>query len=289
MERAFDELRQAICQPGAMANVTPAAMEEFASTSVVALAVGGHGSRLGALTDAQGINKNAVRLPSGDTMVELTIRMYREAGFREFVALVAHQAHSIVDVLGDGSKLDVKVTYSQDPDGGPAGRGGAIRNALENGSIPRSHSLVVHNPDDVILNYPGSFPHDLVAAHLAGVDQGKVASAVIAEGLPATFTGMSVRDGVVEEVIPYPAIPVPAHVGVTVFSPAVYTMFDSLFGGTKRSDFEPVLFPALVTERLLYSFFIPASCWIQVNDPKAWKTLVTALAVQDVERTLVQT
>lgn len=288
MERAFDELRQAICQPGAVVDIGPETLDEFASRSVVALAVGGHGSRLGTMTDAQGVNKSAMRLPNGDTMVELTIRMYREAGFRDFVALVAHQAHSIVDVLGDGSGLDVRVTYSHDP-GGPAGRGGAIRNALENGAIPRSHSLVVHNPDDVILNYPGSFPHDLVAAHLAGVERGMVASAVMAAGLPATFTGMRVHDGVVEEVMPYPAIPVPAHVGVTVFSPAVYGLFDDLFGGTQRSDFEPVLFPVLVKQRLLYSFFIPAPCWIQVNDPKAWKALVAAIEAREAEQSTVRT
>jgi NDP-sugar pyrophosphorylase family protein len=284
MERAFGELRQAICQPGATADVAPAVIEEFASQAVVALAVGGHGSRLGAMTDAQGINKSAMRLPNGNTMVELTIRMYREAGFQQFVALVAHQAHSIVDVLGDGSNLGVRVSYSYDPGGEPVGRGGAIRNALDNGTIPRSHSLIVHNPDDIIINYAGSFPHDLVASHLGGVERGMVATAVMAAGLPATFTGMSVQDGVVEEVMPYPAIPVPAHVGVTVFSPAVYGLFDDLFGGTKRSDFEPVLFPALVKDRLLYSCFIPATSWIQVNDPKAWKTLVATLEAQEVLR-----
>ncbi|MDP8908995.1 MAG: hypothetical protein M3N47_07730, partial [Chloroflexota bacterium] len=81
MERAFAELRRAICQPGIIADIPSEAVDAFAAESIVALAVGGHGSRLGSLTDAQGINKNAVRLPSGDTMVELTIRMYRAAGF----------------------------------------------------------------------------------------------------------------------------------------------------------------------------------------------------------------
>ncbi|MDQ4100295.1 MAG: hypothetical protein M3121_07330, partial [Chloroflexota bacterium] len=117
-------------------------------------------------------------------------------------------------------------------------------------------------------------------AHLSGVTRGMIATAVMAEGLPATYTGMRVEDGVVAEVMPYPPLPVPAHVGVTVFSPGVYRFFDQLFGGTERSDFEPVLFPVLVEARLLYSFFIPVASWIQVNDPKAWKALVAALEAQ---------
>ncbi len=277
MERAFAELRNAICQPGEIAEIDREDVEAFAANSVVALAVGGHGSRLRAMTDALGVNKNAVRLPGGGTMLDLTIQMYCAAGFRDFVALVAHQAESVIELLGDGSDHGVRVTYSHDP-GGPVGRGGAIRNALENGTIPRTSNLIVQNPDDVILNYPGSFPHDLVAAHITGVARGMVATAVMAEGLRATYTGMCVRDGIVEEVMAYPALPVPAHVGVTVFAPAVYPRFDDLFDITKRSDFESVLFPVLVRERRLYSFFIPARCWIQVNDPKAWDSLITALA-----------
>lgn len=278
MDKAFQQLRKAICDPGERTSIRQEDLESFAENCVVALAVGGHSSRMQSITDELGVNKNALKLPNGDTMLESTIRMYRDAGFNNFLALVAHQADSIIELLGDGTESGVQMSYSHDP-GGPVGRGGAVRNALENGSIPKSHNLIVHNPDDIILDYPGSFPHDLVAAHIAGQAKRMLATAVMAEGLPATYTGMRVQDGVVEEVVSYPRLPVPAHAGITVFSPSIYPLFEEHFGPGVRSDFESVLFPVLVSRRKLYTMFIPSECWLQVNDPKAWNKLVNSMAM----------
>lgn len=276
MEAALAHLRTAVCDPGERAAVGPDELRRFAADCVVAMPVGGEGSRLRSVTDDLGIQKNALRLPNGESLIERTIRMYREAGFREFVALVFHRAGSIVELLGDGSRLGVRVVYSHDPKI-PVGRGGAIRNALENGSIPRTKSLIVHNPDDVIAGYVGSFPRDVVAAHLAGVRAGTVATAVMVEGGHVAYTGMRLVDGIVEEVMAYPFVPIPAHVGVTLFSPAVYGLFDDLFDLTTKTDFEGVLFPILARERTLYSALIPTGSWFQVNDPKSLDRLIEAV------------
>jgi NDP-sugar pyrophosphorylase family protein len=273
VDAALDRLGKTICDPGARAELAPGELRDFAANCVVALPVGGEGSRLRSVTETLGIQKNAIRLPNGESLIERTIRMYRDEGFREFVALVFHSKGSIVDLLEDGSRLGVRVRYSEDP-GVPVGRGGAIRHALENGSVPRETSLIVHNPDDVIARYPGSFPRDIVAAHLTGLRRGAVATAVMVAGASAPYTGMRIRDGVVEEVAPYPFVPIPAHIGVSVFSAAVYTLFDEFFDLTKRTDFEGVLFPILARERKLYSALIPTASWFQVNDPKSLNALI---------------
>lgn len=273
MEAALDDLRMAVCNPGARAVLASEDLRDFAATCVVALPVGGAGSRLRSVTDALGIQKNALRLPNGETLIERTIRMYRDEGFHEFVALVFHSKDSIVNLLDDGSRLGVRVVYSEDP-GTPVGRGGAIRHALENGAIPRAQSLIVHNPDDVIARYPGSFPRDVVAAHLAGVRRGAIATAIMVEGARMPYTGMRLNNGIVEEVTAYPFVPIPAHIGVTVFSSAVYRLFDDLFDLTHRTDFEGVLFPVLARERKLFSAIIPTESWFQVNDPKSLGTLM---------------
>jgi len=234
---------------------------------------------LQAVTEPKGVHKAALTLPGGDTMIERTIKMYRDAGFRNFVALVFHQANSVEQALGDGSHLGVRVTYSYDPEI-PVGRGGAIRNALENGSIPRDWNLIVHNPDDQIVNYPGNFPHDIVADHLAGVRQGKVATAVVVDGSKYAYTGLRVEDGEIVEVRAYPVVPIPAHIGVTVFDPAAYEAFTRLFSLTKKSDFEGVLFPELAAQGKLYASMIPSECWIAVNDPKALDQLIETLSAE---------
>ncbi|MER3436490.1 MAG: hypothetical protein C4346_02055 [Chloroflexota bacterium] len=281
MDEALTALRSALCRPGRRATLKPEELAKFAASCVVALAAGGHGSRLQSVTEPKGVHKAALTLPSGDTMIERTIRMYRDAGFRDFVALVFHQATSVEEVLGDGSRLGVRVSYSYDPEV-PVGRGGAIRNALENGSIPRERSLIVHNPDDQIVRYPGSFPHDIVADHLAGVRQGMIATAVVVDGSRYAYTGLRVNAGVIEEVRAYPLVPIPAHIGVTVFSPAAYEAFTRLFSLTQKSDFEAVLFPELASRRQLYASMIPSDCWIAVNDPKALDQLIHVLREEQV-------
>jgi len=273
MQNALDHFRHAIYSPGEQAHISNTELRQFAENCVVALAVGGEGSRLKAETESQHVHKTALRLPNGDTMTERTIRIYKKAGFREFVALVFHQAQSVIDTLGDGSRLGVQITYSHDPEH-PVGRGGAVRNALDNGSIPRTKNLIVHNPDDQIIRYEGSFPHDIVAGHLQGLRKGMLATAVVVDGTPYTYTGMKIDHGVIEQIEMYPHIPIPTHVGVTVFSPGVYDYFLKLFDLTKKIDFESVLFPLLAQERRLYSCMIPNRCWLSVNDPKALAQLI---------------
>ncbi|HWS82978.1 MAG TPA: sugar phosphate nucleotidyltransferase [Ktedonobacteraceae bacterium] len=273
MKAALDNFRNAIYSPSETVQISNTDLQQFAKNCVVALAVGGEGSRLKAATEVKQVHKTALRLPNGDTMTERTIRMYKEAGFHDFVALVFHHAQSVIDVLGDGSHLGVHITYSHDPEH-PVGRGGAIRNALDNGSMSRTKSLLVHNPDDQIIKYEGSFPRDIVAGHLAGLQKGMLATAVVVDGTPYTYTGMKIDDGVVDQIEMYPYIPIPTHVGVTVFSPNVYDYFRRLFDLTKKVDFESILFPTLAKERRLYSFMIPGKCWLSVNDPKALAKLV---------------
>lgn len=273
MQVALETFRNAIFSPGETMQISDSVLRQFAKNCVVALAVGGEGSRLKAATERQQVHKTALQLPNGDTMTERTIRMYRDAGFYDFVALVFHQAQSVIDVLGDGSKLGVHITYSHDPEH-PVGRGGAIRNALDNGSIPRTKSLIVHNPDDQIIKFEGWFPRDIVAGHLAGTQKGMLATAVVVDGTPYTYTGMKIDHGVVEQIEMYPHIPIPTHIGVTIFSSNIYDYFTRLFDLTKKIDFESVLFPLLAEERRLYSFTIPSRCWLSVNDPKALAKLI---------------
>src|SRR5829696_9546773 len=81
VETALDNLRRAICEPGERAAPNQDELRGFASNCVVALPVGGEGSRLRSVTDALGIQKNALRLPNGETLIERTNRMYRDEGF----------------------------------------------------------------------------------------------------------------------------------------------------------------------------------------------------------------
>ena len=209
-------------------------------------------------------------------MIEMAIRTYRDVGVKRFVALVFHNAHSIEDRLGDGRSLGVEIVYSHDPKQ-PVGKGGAIRNAIENGSIPLDAHLLVVNPDDVILNFPDSFARHIGEAHLEGEKKGMLATAVLAPGQPYASTGMMVVGNVVLDTQMYPLIPVPAHVGITIFSPEILPRFLQLFSLSEKSDFEQVLFPILAREKKLWSVGLTKGTWIAVNDLKSYSSLVKIL------------
>jgi len=250
--------------------------QSFVDNTVVALMAGGESSRFSSVLAGTQANKNAFELPNGDTIIEMCIRMYAKAGFKKFVALVFYNAHSIEERLGDGSALGVQITYSYDPEI-PVGKGGAVLNALENGSIPENHNLVVVNPDDVVLHFP-EFPRYVGEAHIEGMKHGAVATAVLGLGQAYHSTGMMVVDNKVVDTKMYPFIPVPAHVGITLFSPQAYTYFRQNFSLTEKSDFENVLFPILAGEGKLWSAGLTKGLWIAVNDAKSYKQLCNELS-----------
>lgn len=276
LQAELDKLAEQIASFHEPPAVSDEQWNTFADNTVVALMAGGESTRYAAVLAGAKVQKTAHQLPNGDSMIEMTIREYRDAGIKRFVALVYHNAHSLEDRLGDGSALGVEITYSQDPEP-PAGKGGAIRNALSNGSIPADKNLIVANPDDVIMNYPGSYVRFAGEAHLQGVGQGMLATAVLAHGQRFASTGMMVVDNAVVDTQMYPMIPVPAHVGITVFSPEIFSRFEELFGSTSKSDFEQVLFPLLAKEKKLWSAGLNKGTWIAVNDLKSYNELIKLL------------
>lgn len=276
LQTELDALATSIAKFHEPPEVSESQWEKFASNTVVALMAGGESSRYAAVLNGKKVNKNAHELPNGDTMIEMTIRAYRDAGIKKFIALVFHNAHSVEDRLGDGASLGVEITYSHDPEQ-PVGKGGAVRNALENGSIPEDATLFVVNPDDLILDFPGSFVRYIGEGYLEGQSKGMLATAALVPGQAYPGTGMMVFDNHVVDTEMYPFIPVPLHAGITVFSSEIFPRFYELFPLSKKSDFEQVLYPLLAKEKKLWSVGLTKGQWIAVNDLKSYKQLIEIL------------
>ncbi len=243
---------------------------------IVVLSAGGESSRFKNIAGAAGIQKSAFRLPNGETMIERTMRMYTDALFKRFVILLYHNADSVINLLGDGSSLGVEIVYSHDPEK-PVGRGGAIKHAFNQGFLDSKSYLIVHNPDDQIVGSVLETLEEITEAHIKNEKNGAVATAVMVPGVRYDYTGFTIEEGFVRGVEMYPFVDIPAHVGMTVFSPGVDKYFDELFDLNKKTDFEAVLFPVLAKEGKLAAHMIHADAWIPVNDEKALKKLIQSL------------
>ncbi len=276
MKKALQKLKKEVCSIKSPQNIENSVVKDFLKNTQVALMAGGAGTRFREIVETEETNKNAYELPNGETMIERVVKMYRDAGITDFVALVYHGADSVVEALGNGEKLRVNVEYSYDP-GRPVGKGGAVLNALQNGSINKEKHLIVHNPDDVITNFQEKFVDHIIQGHLEGLEKGMEATIVVVEKTPYAYTGMEIKENIIEDIEMYPLIPIPTHIGVTIFSPKSFSYFPKHFDLTKRADFEMVLFPLLSKKKKLYAVSIPNTSWIAVNNLKSYKRFVEYL------------
>lgn len=273
MKKALKELKKKISHIKKPKKISEKEWKNFINNTTVVLMAGGESLRFTEVTNGAPVNKNAFLLPTGDTMIEMAIKMYRDAGLKNFVALVFHNATSIEKRIGDGSALGVSIRYSYDPEK-PVGKGGAIKNAILNGTISKQHHIIVHNPDDVILDFPGSFPRHIIEGHIHSKKKRALATVVVVEETPYSFTGMKIVNNIVSQIEMYPLIPIPTHIGVTILSPEIFSYFDKYFDLNKKADFESVLFPILAKKNKLGAVSIPANCWIAVNNAKSYKELL---------------
>lgn len=92
----------------------------------VCILAGGRGVRLGELTAA--VPKPLVRV-AGRPFIEHQLELLRRYGARRIVVCTGYLGDQLEEVLGDGSRFGLELSYSRDEDE-PAGTAGAIRLAL---------------------------------------------------------------------------------------------------------------------------------------------------------------
>lgn len=238
----------------------------------VVVPAGGESKRLRGVT-TKGFNKVSTPLPNGDTLLEHNIRMYARSGLTDFILLVGHEARSVEKLIGTGKKLRVRVRYSRDPDT-PVGTGGAVRLALERGLIDRSKYMITHNAADIFYGYPGDLPREFVSHHLMFEKEGSIATILTAPMSLIQGSALKIRRGYVEHIMYEPYVPVPYHTAATIFSPAIYRIFEKLFKLGEKMEFERTLFPYLAKHHVLTAMKVDNQYSLQVKNEKQWEQLI---------------
>lgn len=279
MKDELEKLKQKLCSWGKTEELTSERWNEIAQKTTVVLMSGGESSRFKEVAGSTAVHKNAFRLPNGDTMMEMTVRMYRDAGIKNFLALVRDQSQSVIEILGNGQKMGVNVDYSEDPQP-PAGKGGAIRKAYETEKIDNSHYIIVHNPDDLILDFEGNFPRHILEGHISSEKNGAKASYVVCDGANLPGSAMYIKNGQVIETEYAPFIPIPFHIGTTIFSPGLKDLFIKEFDYSVKADFETTLLPKMAKNGELFAVGIPVGNWYPVNNLKNYKQLLAKLGLK---------
>ena len=77
---------------------------------------------------------------------------------------------------------------------------------------------------------------------------------------------MVIDKGKVQDITNYPPIAVPAHTGITIFSPEAYDYFRRHVSLERESSFENVVSPVLAKEKRLFAINIPSKNWNALHE-----------------------
>ena len=277
LDSIMAELRKRVNTEDTVTKVSQEEIDAQKANTVVVLPAGGKGTRIRAETHSEEINKVMIQIDGKQSMIEKAIQDYVDCGIGKFVLLTGFHADKVEEHLGDGSRWDVEIKYSQDPGGRKVGNAGAILHALNNGTLDDSLTAIIHNPDDMIIGLDRPYGEVLLEGHLKGLKNNCIATFVVVPESPFQYSGMIIEKGKVLDITKYPPIAIPAHTGITVFAPEIYDYFRKMISLEVESSFEKVICPVIAKEHRLFAINIPSDTWFPVNDLKGLEAAAAAL------------
>ena len=247
--------------------------DEIARTQVLVMA-GGKAKRMGI-----DIPKCLLEV-SGRRLIDWCVDSLAEEGFRKFVFLLGHR-HALVKEHVSSSNYPFEVRYSIDPVSNTGlGKGKALKQALENGTIDTSERSIVVFPDDIILEnnaYSRFLSSHIEAVHRDGI----IASVMLVPGTEYPY-GVAKVDNK-NRIVSFtekPFIREPTSTGIYVFEPEVYEIVDETISmeDPKAIELESTILPVLSAERKLSAFFIDGNKWLPINTMKEYERAMKVLA-----------
>lgn len=240
--------------------------EEIKKTQIIVLA-GGSAKRMG----IQNMPKALIKL-GNKSLIDRCIELYKRCGFCEFIFLLRQGYEEIKKHVGDGSKYNINVRYSIDPEDG-MGKGRAMAFAIKNGSIDKTKRAIISYPDDVFLDK--RLPLRLLLHHLNGIEEHNVIATVLfVSGTRYPFgVGKIDNYGIVNEFVEKPLIREYSSTGTVATEPEFYRLIKEKINIKAKSaiEFEDVIYPEIASMGRLYSMVISPDLWIPINTVKDYE------------------
>ncbi|ABN70152.1 Nucleotidyl transferase [Staphylothermus marinus F1] len=210
---------------------------------------GGFGKRLRPYTEE--IPKPLVSVAE-KPILEWQIEWLKQYGFNEFVLLVGYRKEKIIEHIGSGGKLGVKVTYVVEDE--PLGTGGAIKNAEH--ILSKEEKFLVLN-GDILTNLNPMKLFEKLDEHPEFV-------AVIASiPLPSPYGVLEIKDSKVTGFVEKPKLQdYWINAGIYAMKPSALKYFP------ERGDLERTAFPAMAKDGVLGAVKYTGVFWKSVDTYK---------------------
>ena len=187
----------------------------------------GKGTRLRPLTTA--IPKEMLHV-AGKPVIEYVIENVRDAGIEDVIVVTGYQKHAILDYLGSGSKLGVKIAYAVQDE--LSGLAHAVYSARH---IVKDNSFLVMLGDNILR--PKSFVKDLINFHIKSKSTATIGVLEVEDvsryGIVKINPEGKVLD-LVEKPNPEQAPSNLAIAGIYVFEPIIFNAIEKTKPGAKN-------------------------------------------------------
>ncbi len=210
---------------------------------------GGFGKRLRPYTEE--IPKPLVNV-ADKPILEWQIEWLKRYGFNEFVLLVGYRKEKIIEHIGSGGRLGVKVTYVVEDE--PLGTGGAIKNAEH--ILSKEEKFLVLNGDILTNLNPLKLFEKL--------DENPEFVAVIASiPLPSPYGVLEIKDSKVTGFVEKPRLKdYWINAGIYAMKPEALRYFPD------KGDLERTAFPAMANDGVLGAVKYTDVFWKSVDTYK---------------------
>ncbi len=208
---------------------------------------GGYGKRLRPLTLEK--PKPLIEV-GGRPILEWQILWLKSYGIRDIVLAVGYLRSKIFEVIGDGTKLGVRVYYSVEDE--PLGTGGAIKHAQP--FLEDCEKFIVVN-GDILTNLPVNVLLEELKGDLVGV------IALTPMRSPYGIVHVD-ENGYILEFREKPSLDYLINAGVYAFTPEIFKYLPD------KGDIERTTFPQLAKERKLKAVIMKDVYWRSIDSIK---------------------